>query len=155
MPGEDTQFLMHTCVTWITWKAIRTSVSRFRTGNFPLAFLKCCWTQSHIHLHPCYWKSESGSFPQHITGLLRTTCRLLPDLFSLKQLHGQASSLPLDPLLHSFAVSSNFLAPSEENCLPSALGSLLCITGLSEVPGSCRHQNWHTTGRDGKSAREY
>lgn len=130
---------MHTCVTWITWKAIRTSVSRFRAGNFPLAFLKCCWTKSHIHLHPCYCKSESGSFPQHVTGLLRTTCRLLPDLFSVRQLHGQASSFPLDPLLHSFAVGSNFLAPSVENCLPNALGSLLCITGLSEAPGSWVH----------------
>ena len=159
MPGEETSADAHTCVIWITRKEIRTSVSRVRTGIFPLASLECYWTKSPIHSYPHYWKSESGSCLHHVTSLqMKTICWLLQAVLSVRQLHDQASILafgsPPPFLCYSFKLFFSLWIELPPKC--AQLSSLQLQVSLSlQAPELSRlHRNW-CTKLDGKSAGAY
>lgn len=82
-------------------------------------------------------EAESG-VSQHITGLLRTLAMVAARSLLLKQLTG-TNLAPLDPLLHSFAVSSNFLSYRIAFQVPQ-LSPL--HQGLSEAPTEHRLARW-------------
>lgn len=138
---------MHKCIIWITWKAVKTSVSRVRTRVYSLVFLWCFWTKSHIHSYPCHGVSPLHSLSASVS-CWGISSVLYSHMAGLPPLH-------LDRFLQSSVISLSFLDPTEQSSVPHVVGSLLCITALSlraRAPQfTCLHQNWYTSELDGNS----